>query len=67
MSSEDPGARYLALERLSLNSEDQLGLAREIAHTEGPIAKVLDEMHPDGYWETTDPDIYQNTAALSGQ
>lgn len=55
LSSEDPGARYLALERLSLNSEDQLGVAREIAHTEGPIAKVLDEMHPDGYWENDGP------------
>jgi len=55
LSSEDPGARYLTLERLSLNSEDQLGVAREIAHTEGPIAKVLDEMHPDGYWENDGP------------
>ena len=55
LSQEDHGARYLALERLSLNSEDQLDVAREIAHTKGPIAKILDEMHPDGSWENDGP------------
>ena len=55
LNPEDPGARYLALDRLSLNSEDELNSAREIAHTEGPIAKVLNEMHPEGYWENDGP------------
>jgi len=55
LRSEDHGEGYLALERLSLNSEDQLGVAREIVHTEGPISKVLDEIHPDGYWENDGP------------
>jgi len=48
---EDPGTRYLAMSRLPSCSDGDLDAAKEIAHKKGPIAKVLEEMHPDGYWE----------------
>jgi hypothetical protein len=49
----DPGASYLALSTLAGLSYDNPKLAesREIAHHHGPIAIILDAMHPDGYWE----------------
>jgi len=55
LCSEDPGARYLAMQCLYSASNDELLKAREIAHKVGPIARVLDEMHPDGYWENDGP------------
>jgi hypothetical protein len=49
---EDPGPRYLALRDLvGLPADDPELLAVQMtAHTQGPIAAVLDHMHPDGYW-----------------
>lgn len=55
LSPQDPGARYLALHRLHAGSNDELVEARDIAHEEGPISKILHEMHPDGYWENDGP------------
>jgi hypothetical protein len=47
-----PGIRYLALrDLLSLSDPDpELQSARSTAHKTGPIAIILDQMHPDGYW-----------------
>lgn len=47
-----PGVRYLALrDLLDLSINDpELAAARTIAHTHGPIAEVLAQMHPEGYW-----------------
>ncbi len=52
----DPGVRYLALrDLLHLPDDDpQLVTAREKAHRSGPIAEVMDAMHPDGYWVMDD-------------
>ncbi|MBW6473274.1 MAG: hypothetical protein K0B14_09140 [Anaerolineaceae bacterium] len=52
LEDESPGVRYLALrDLLDMPTEDsELIKARERAHREGPIAKILDAMHPDGYW-----------------
>lgn len=48
----DPGVRYLALRDLvGLSPDDpQLLAARRSAHAGGPIASILDNMHPKGYW-----------------
>ena len=54
LDPKDPGAGYLALHRLSSHLDGELEAARDIAHSEGPIAEVLDQMHPDGYWENDD-------------
>jgi hypothetical protein len=54
LEKEDPGVRYLALRDLMdvpVNNSE-LVVAREIAHREGPIAKILDAMKPEGYWVT---------------
>ncbi len=52
LSPEDPGVRYLAMRTLgSLREGDEsLSIARALAHTQGPIATILDAMHPEGYW-----------------
>ncbi len=47
----DPGARYLALLKLSDVPEQVLLSAGSQAHQEGPIKIILDNMHPDGFWE----------------
>jgi hypothetical protein len=49
-----PGVRYMTLRDLvGLKLDDpELVSARKTAHTKGPIATVLDQMHPDGYWVT---------------
>jgi len=52
MEYPDAGVRYLALRDLCGDHENdpELITAREQAHAEGPIARILDVMHPDGYW-----------------
>jgi hypothetical protein len=47
-----PGVRYLALRDLvALPADDpELVAAQKAAHLSGPIASILAEMHPDGYW-----------------
>ena len=53
----NPGVRYLALrDLLDLPAGDpQLRSAQQAAHTQGPIAAILDKMHPDGYWAKPGP------------
>lgn len=47
----DPGVRYLALRDLVKEVGKELETAKKAAHEKGPIAKVLKNMHPEGYWE----------------
>lgn len=63
----DPGIRYLALRDLvGLPSDDsQLLTAQKAAHTDGLIAIILENMHPDGYWVRPGPGYnpkYRSTA-----
>ncbi len=63
----DPGVRYLALRDLldKPADDDELVNAMAAAHTEGPIAAVLDAMQPDGYWAKPGPGYtakYRSTA-----
>jgi hypothetical protein len=57
LESEDPGPRYLALRDLvGLKVGDpELVAAQKAAHTDGPIATILDNMHPKGYWSKPGP------------
>jgi hypothetical protein len=57
LEEDNPGVRYLALrDLLALPFDDpDLVAAREKAHWEGPLATILDAMHPDGYWEEPGP------------
>jgi hypothetical protein len=52
LDESEPGVRYLALrDILALPENDPtLIAARRTAHQQGPIALILNEMHPDGYW-----------------
>lgn len=52
LTPDSPGVRYLALRDLLDCREDdpELSAARQAAHTQGPIAAILAEMNPAGYW-----------------
>lgn len=52
LDPHNPGVRYLALRDLAGLAPDdpELLAARRLAHQLGPIATVLAEMHPAGYW-----------------
>jgi hypothetical protein len=57
LESDTPGVRYLALRDLCdlPQDSDELLSACEAAHINGPISKVLAELHPDGYWAKPGP------------
>jgi len=57
LQPDDPGVRYLALRDLLDLPPDHpdLTAARQAAHTQGPIAEVLDGMHPEGWWAEPGP------------
>ena len=55
LDPNDPGARYLALLKLSDAPESVLQSAGKKAHQDGPIKTVLDHLHPDGYWDNDGP------------
>ena len=52
LEPQDPGVRYLAMRDLLDPPVDDPGLlaVQQAAHQKGPIAAILDKMHPDGYW-----------------
>jgi hypothetical protein len=50
LEEDDPGVRYLALRDIVGAGENELKVARRKAHREGPIATILAEMSPEGYW-----------------
>jgi hypothetical protein len=52
LEPENPGVRYLALRELLDTPLDDTDLvvARERAYKGGPIAAILAEMNPEGYW-----------------
>jgi hypothetical protein len=51
LETDDIGVKYLALRDMVEHDEKELVMARERAHAEGPIAKVLAKMEKEGYWE----------------
>jgi hypothetical protein len=57
LEPENIGVRYLALRDLVNSGENspELSNARAAAHQQGPITKILDNMHPQGYWEKPGP------------
>ncbi|MCE1254808.1 MAG: hypothetical protein LWX83_14835, partial [Anaerolineae bacterium] len=60
LEEESPGARYLALRDLTSPADEKaLAAARQKAHREGPIAQVLDNMMPEGYWVKPGPGYIQ--------
>jgi hypothetical protein len=57
LEPESPGVRYLAMrDLLDLPRDDpQLLAARRFAHSAGPIAAILAEMQPEGFWAAPGP------------
>jgi hypothetical protein len=51
----DINVRYLALRDLTGATTSEVEVARGKAHAAGPIADVLVQMQPDGYWEKPGP------------
>lgn len=60
LGDETPGVRYLALRDLldCPKKDGELRAARQAAHQKGPIAAILDAMHPDGFWAQPGPGYY---------
>lgn len=60
LEPEAPDVRYLALRELCDPQPEQARLAnaRAAAHQSGPIAAILDEMNPAGYWVEPGPGYY---------
>jgi len=52
LEKDSPGVRYLAMRDLmNIPGEDaELNAARKEAHDRGPIAVILSEMDPEGFW-----------------
>jgi hypothetical protein len=50
LEEDDPGVRYLALRDIVDADEKEIVAARRKAHSEGPIAVILDNMNPEGFW-----------------
>ncbi|MGA2490051.1 MAG: nitrogen fixation protein NifH, partial [Anaerolineales bacterium] len=57
LETADPGPRYLALRDLVglPEADPELVAAQKAAHTQGPIATILDNMYPEGYWSKPGP------------
>ena len=57
LEPDNPGVRYLAMRNLlDLPADDPaLAAVQELAHTEGPISSILDEMAHPGYWVEPGP------------
>lgn len=57
IEEDDPGVRYLALrDLLDVPHDDhEMVSARRAAHRDGPIAHIMDNIHPDGYWVKPGP------------
>ena len=57
LEPDSPGVRYLAMrELLDMDQDDpEFQAARAEAHTDGPIAAILDEMEERGYWVRPGP------------
>ncbi|MCA9993034.1 MAG: hypothetical protein KDE29_18725, partial [Anaerolineales bacterium] len=57
LEDDEPGVRYLALRDLLDRSADdgELVAAQALAHREGPIATILEQMSEPGYWVEAGP------------
>lgn len=57
LEHDEPGVRYLAMrDLLELPADDvDVIAAQELAHNEGPISIILDEMDDSGYWVEAGP------------
>jgi hypothetical protein len=51
LEPDGSGVDYLAMRDLTEIGEKELAATRKKAHEKGPIANVLNEMNPEGYWE----------------
>jgi hypothetical protein len=50
LEEENPAVRYLTLRDITDAPEKEVKIARAKAHKEGPIATILENMNPEGWW-----------------
>ncbi|MFC1948146.1 nitrogen fixation protein NifH [Chloroflexota bacterium] len=55
LEPDGSGVDYLGMRDLTEIGEKELASTREKAHREGPIANILSNMNPEGYWEKPGP------------
>jgi len=58
LEPSDIGVKYLVMRDLVETDARELVAAKKRAHTEGPIARVLEKMNKEGYWEKTGAGYY---------
>jgi hypothetical protein len=54
LEPDDPAVRYLALRDIVDADEKEVKAPRAKAHREGPIATILENMNPEGWWVRPD-------------
>ena len=50
LEEDNPAVRYLALRDIVEADKKEITTARRKAHSEGPIATILENMNPEGWW-----------------
>ena len=55
LEPDGSGVNYLGMRDLTEIGKKELASTREKAHREGPIANILSNMNPEGYWEKPGP------------
>ena len=57
LEHDNLGVRYLAMrDLLDLPGDDtELQKAKDLAHSQGPIASILEAMDEEGYWDSPGP------------
>ncbi len=55
LEPDDIGVKYLAMRDLVKSGNKEIQAVKKLAHTEGPIAKVLANMKDNGYWMKPGP------------
>ena len=58
LEPSDIGVKYLVMRDLVETDARELVAVKKRAHTEGPIARVLEKMNKEGYWEKTGAGYY---------
>jgi hypothetical protein len=58
LEPSNTNVRYLAMRDLTHANQEVLENLQEKAHAEGPIAKTLSKMQPEGYWSEPGPGYY---------
>lgn len=55
LETDDIGVKYLAMRDILKSGDKEIKAVKKLAHAEGPISKVLENMKDNGYWVRPGP------------